>query len=183
MKGYINVNKIYDFSTSFDHHSHSTISRNHADSGAAKRREHRKSSRNCRGTVAWATGKVLEGVGIVVSKENEGPGLAMLFTGLALDFFGPLSSAIGEKVAKNAVGQDNRKGLNSTLLSGGATYGISWALVVVPVAGEVMRGVSAIAPLVRISRYQRQVATVEFDISPYVSIQTKKVGLSLSAAF
>lgn len=118
-----------------------------------------------------------------MSKENEGPGLAMLFTGLALDFFGPLSSAIGEKVAKNAVGQDNRKGLNSTLLSGGATYGISWALVVVPVAGEVMRGVSAIAPLVRISRYQRQVATVEFDISPYVSIQTKKVGLSLSAAF
>jgi len=135
------------------------------------------------GTVAWATGKVLEGVGIVVSMENEGPGLAMLFTGLALDFFGPLSSAIGEKVAKNAVGQDNRKGLNSTHLSGGATYGISWALVVVPVAGEVMRGVSAIAPLVRISRYQRQVATVEFDISPYVSIQTKKVGLSLSAAF
>ncbi len=83
---------------------------------------------------------------------------------------GPIMSAVGEKVAKRGIGQNNKKGFRSKGMSAARLYGISWiftllqvATTFVPVAGMFMsiafsvtasiyRGYAAWAPIVRLIR-------------------------------
>ncbi len=159
------------------------------------------------GTIMWSVGKVLEVVGIATlvsgvrdydMDRNYSGSFAILFTGMALDLFGPIPSCIGEGIVKGAMDQHNSHGAGKNSgMSSGKAYGLNWAFLgtgmvinFIPVlptkfvamglggTAEVFRGIAAIGPLVRISH----VGSSRVSVSPYFNFN-KDFGLQLSCKF
>jgi len=168
------------------------------------------------GTVLWSSGFVLEVIGYsmyIMNKDiggylggdNNGdmePGMPLIITGVALEVTGPIFSAIGEKVAKIAIGQSDTRALaNKNKMSGGAIYGLSWIFFGLAVANrmlpydvnivlggmfsitsKIMQGVAAIGPLVRIGRYKKRHFSKNVYFSPFAPTN-KGIGLSMNGIF
>lgn len=152
------------------------------------------------GLSAWSFGIILEVAGFAKFASDEDSGIGMMTGGVIFELTGPIFSAIGEKIVKTAVGQRNHRALRSRKLSAGAVYGLSWIFTGLSIGslflpypvniavglsfstiGSTLRGVAAIAPLVRIRRYRRTSDIGHLGLTPFA--MSYGGGLSLFGSF
>ena len=154
------------------------------------------------GTVMWLSGVGLEiaGTAILMSSDYD-DGLELTLVGAGLDAVAPIFSAAGEKKVKNTIGQHNTAALrgSKSSMSGGIAYAWSWAFYGLAVANlmigtlinavigmicsttaQVLRGVAAIGPLVRINRFSRREG---FALGITPSLGPGYAGLGFGATF
>jgi hypothetical protein len=157
------------------------------------------------GTVLWSSGKILEGVGIIIffSGHDARAGLSFVIPGMILDIIGPIPSCIGEGIVMNSMAESGLGAQvdNIRLQAKGRGYyqvgrvlwGVSFLFNVVAAgvsaaplgvigmiiggAGEILRGVAAIAPLVRVQKVSNWIT---FNARPFFDIEGN-TGIALSA--
>ncbi len=157
------------------------------------------------GTIFWGSGKLMQVVGLSMLMHYDDAGLSWLLTGTALDLFGPISSCIGEASVMSAMRREGVR-LQGNYFQirpkGWGYYGTSWAFTgigiianllgvssgiqplalvgsIAGVVGEVYRGISAIAPLVRVNRASSR---IHIQARPILDSEGR-TGMALSCSF